>query len=130
MISTSRLISVFRGAFVVMCTLLSVASLSAQTKPAQEQEDVIRVNTELVQTDVMVFDKQGRFVDGLKPEQFSLKINNKPTPISFFERVTAGKVELNRVEAKENSNSPSAKPGSTTNVVSIIRGRTVIFFVD
>jgi len=130
MIPTSKVKSTLCGALILVSALLSAASMSAQTKPAQEQEDVIRVNTELVQTDVMVFDKQGRFVDGLKPEQFSLKINNKPTPISFFERVTAGKVELNRVEAKENSNSPSAKPGSTTNVVSIIRGRTVIFFVD
>jgi len=130
MIPTSKVKSTLCGALILVSALLSAASISAQTKPAQEQEDVIRVNTELVQTDVMVFDKQGRFVDGLKPEQFSLRINNKPTPISFFERVTAGKVESNRVEAKENSNSPSVKPGSTTNIVSIIRGRTVIFFVD
>ena len=119
--------STARGALVVVCLLLYAACVSAQTKPAQEQEDVIRVNTELVQTDLMVFDKQGRFVDGLKPEQFSLKINDKPTPISFFERVTAGKVAGNRVEANPNSNLPGAtpKPGIT-----ISQGRTVIFFVD
>ena len=51
----------------VVCALM-VASAQAQTKPAPspEQDDVIRVNTELVQTDVMVFDKKGQFVDGLK----------------------------------------------------------------
>ena len=107
--------------------LLTSAAFAQKPEKPVEQDDVIRVNTELVQTDVMVFDKQGRFVDGLKPEQFSLKINDKPTPISFFERVTAGKVAGNRVEANPNSNLPGAtpKPGIT-----ISQGRTVIFFVD
>jgi len=42
------------------------------------------VRTELVQTDVMVFDRKGLFVDGLKSEQFALKIDNKPQTIAFF----------------------------------------------
>ena len=74
--------------------LVLAAPISAQTKPqkpAEEQDDVIRVSTELVQTDVMVFDKKGHFVDGLKGDQFALKVDNKPTSISFFERVTSGK---------------------------------------
>src|SRR6266568_8600618 len=73
-------------------TLALAISICAQTKPSQtrEQADVIRVNTELVQTDVMVFDKKGRFVDGLKADQFALKIDGKPQPVSFFERVTSG----------------------------------------
>ena len=56
----------------------------------RDQTDVLRVYTELVQTDVMVFDKQGRFVDGLKKEDFELRIDGQPKPIDFFERVTAG----------------------------------------
>ena len=51
----------------MVCALV-VASAQAQTKPtpSPEQDDVIRVNTELVQTDVTVFDKKGQFVDSLK----------------------------------------------------------------
>src|SRR6266480_5710326 len=78
----------------VFCALLFAAPVSAQTtpqKPTEEQGDVIRVSTELVQTDVMVFDKKGHFVDGLKGDQFALKVDNKPTSISFFERVTSAK---------------------------------------
>src|ERR1044072_3685559 len=115
------------GTLAVVCALLT-PSLAAQTKPAPDQGDVIRVSTELVQTDVMVFDKDGRFVDGLKPEQFSLKIDNKPTPISFFERVTTGKPEA--AANSQHSKSSPAATGSTSNLISIIRGRTVIFFVD
>ncbi|HZF40929.1 MAG TPA: hypothetical protein VE715_19055, partial [Blastocatellia bacterium] len=76
---------------ILFCSVLAPA-ISAQTKPEKPppQDDVVRVNTELVQTDVMVFDKKGQFVDGLKAEQFALKIDNKPQPISFFERVASG----------------------------------------
>ena len=62
-----------------------------QSKPSDPQsppqDDVIRVNTELVQTDVTVFDKKGRFVDGLTASDFELVIDGKPQDISFFERV-------------------------------------------
>src|SRR2546423_15305301 len=57
-------------------------------KPAPD--DVLRINTELVQTAITVVDKQGRFVDGLSRDQFELTVDRKPRPISFFERVTAG----------------------------------------
>jgi hypothetical protein len=63
------------------CLFLFPAIVFSQTKPAPpsgEAQDVIKFETSLVQTDVMVFDKNGRFVDGLKPEQFQLKINNTP----------------------------------------------------
>ena len=109
----------------VVCALV-VASAQAQTKPAPspEQDDVIRVNTELVQTDVMVFDKKGQFVDGLKAEQFALKVDNKPQTISFLDRVTSGKVVDPSPSAGTGSN--PASPTTTT----AIRGRTVIFFID
>lgn len=59
---------------------------------SREQGDVVRVYTLLVQTDVMVFDKQGNFVNGLRRDNFELKIDGKPRPIDFFELVTAGSV--------------------------------------
>ena len=48
---------------------------------------MLRINTELVQTDVMVFDKKGSFVSGLKPEQFELTVEGKPQPITFLSRL-------------------------------------------
>ena len=116
------------------CLLLPCLVLLVTGIPTQEQtqtktqtqapaDDVVRINTELVQTDVMVFDKKGQFVDGLKAEQFALKIDNKPQPISFFERVGSGSLR----EEKR------AEPGtgtSLTNPSTATRGRTVIFFID
>ncbi|HKC64393.1 MAG TPA: hypothetical protein VKB86_12190, partial [Pyrinomonadaceae bacterium] len=108
---------------ILSCAILAVqSSARGQDKSEKQQQDeVVRVNTELVQTDVMVFDKQGRFVDGLKPEQFALKVDGKSQPISFFERVTAGSTGPEAERAGKN-------PSSTTE--SRTRGRTMIFFVD
>jgi hypothetical protein len=54
---------------------------ASSNKPAGQDEDVLRIKTELVQTDLMVFDKQGRFVDGLRPEQFELSLDGKQQQI-------------------------------------------------
>jgi len=77
---------------------LCVSSFTAQaqekkatpTPSPAETEDVVRVNTELVQTDVMVFDTEGKLVNGLQPEQFELLIDGKPQPITFFDSVVTG----------------------------------------
>src|SRR6266576_3697817 len=66
---------------------VSVRAQTTSSSTQQPTEDVVRVNTELVQTDVMVFDRRGRFVDGLKPEQFILTLNGEAKPISLFDRV-------------------------------------------
>jgi len=109
---------------ILFCSVLAPA-ISAQTKPEKPppQDDVVRVNTELVQTDVMVFDKKGQFVDGLKAEQFALKIDNKPQPISFFERVASGS---SREEKKAAPNTGTSLTSPSTSAP----GRTLIFFID
>jgi VWFA-related protein len=123
--------SAVAGLVVGVCATFS--GVSGQTKPeksAETQDDIIRVSTDLVQTDVMVFDKQGHFVDGLKADQFALKINNRPTPISFFERAASGKASQS-AGGSNATNSRDLPSLSTQNVTStIIRGRVLIFFID
>ena len=107
--------------------VLTIASVQGQSKPTtppppQDQDDVVRVNTELVQTDVMVFDKKGRFADGLTLEQFALKIDNKTQPISFLERASSGG-SIQARSGKSGSSATSADPALT-------RGRYLLYFVD
>jgi VWFA-related protein len=117
------------------CLLLFPTTLFGQTKPEQKPEqnppeppprgaveDVIKFDTSLVQTDVMVFDKNGRFVEGLKPEQFQLKINNTPREISFFEAIKSGGNQ--REEAKTDQR------GAVDPAKAVAQRRSVIFFVD
>src|SRR5882724_2477519 len=126
------MVMVLRVSFRCLTALFGATLMTsvafAQSKPEKpvEQDDVIRVNTELVQTDVMVFDKQGRFVDGLKTEQFELKIDKKPQTISFFERVTSAR-DNTRSAGNQATPTESSSAGSTIRTVA---GRVVIFFID
>ncbi len=105
------------------------APVSGQTQipPSKPPaDDVIRVNTELVQTGVMVFDKQGHFVDGLRREQFELSVDGKPQPISFFEQVKAG-TSKERAQLASIANPAAAEKATAINDP---RGRTIVFFID
>jgi VWFA-related protein len=102
------------------------ASLAFAQERGSARSDVVRVNTSLVQTDVMVFDKQGGFVDSLKRDQFALKIDGKPRDISFFERIVAG----SRNEEAQLAAARGNSAGGNTGAVPLDRGRTVFFFVD
>jgi len=109
-----------------LLTMWSATTAQTPTaSPAKPQEEVVRVYTELVQTDVMVFDKQGRFVDGLNIENFELRIDGKVRPIQSFEKITAGSDEESQLAA--------ARGATTVNLkrpVPLDRGRIVFFFVD
>jgi VWFA-related protein len=98
-----------------------------QSTPGQS-EDVVRVNTALVQTDVTVFDRRGTFVEDLKREQFVLKVDGKPREISFFEKVKAGSHSEEAQLAAARGNAISGNPGGTP--IPLDRGRTIFFFVD
>jgi VWFA-related protein len=106
----------------------------AKPEPSGEAQDVVKFETSLVQTDVMVFDKNGRFVEGLKPEQFQLKINKTQREISFFEAVRSGGFISQRDELKSaqpNSGKPgSVNPNADSPTKRDAQRRAVIFFVD
>jgi VWFA-related protein len=119
--------------FLVTCFCLAAllpgagfsAIVNAQQPKAQDDE-VLRISTDLVQTAITVLDKNGRFVDGLDRAQFELTVDGKPRSISFFERITAGSARetqlANRVE-------PGPLPAKAA-APSSVRGRTIVFFID
>ena len=111
--------------FAVVLACSWAAGQTSQTPPQKPSDDVVRVYTELVQTDVMVLDKQGHFVDGLTKENFELRIDGKPRTIEAFEKITAGSSEESQLAA--------ARGATTVNLkrpVPLDRGRIIFFFVD
>jgi len=114
-------------AFLILATLGVQVRAQNPPQPPQQAEDVLRINTELVQTDLMVFDKQGHFVEGLQRDQFELIVDGKPQPISFFEQVRAGSVKEQTVLATVANN---AAPAEKTTPIKESQGRTIVFFID
>ncbi len=114
---------------IALCLLCSALARAQQTEP---EEDVVRITSELVQTDVAVFDKRGRFVEDLRPEQFELQVNGRPQAVTFFEHVRAGSrseaaqlsAARTRGLAPEKTTGPNLPAGSEP------AGRLIFFFVD
>ena len=90
-------------------------------RPRQEEEETVRIESELIQTGVTVFDKQGRFVEGLRQEDFELTGEGRPVPLSFFERSVPSSSPTN---AAGRGAAKNAEPNAAAG------GRTVIFFAD
>src|SRR5215213_2408208 len=105
----------------------------APPEQQEQDEDVIRISTDLVQTGVAVFDRQGRFVEGLKKEDFELKVDGKPVEVGFFARVTAGAIVEEARLAAASGNSGAKVLGAAKETIVVTapdRGRVVVFFVD
>lgn len=122
----------YRTTIPIIGLFMVVVNIQAQTqKPTTPQNPpqagTIRVNVGLVQTDVMVFDKQGHFVPNLKKEQFELRIDGKMQPIEFFEIVSAGSTHDREIWAKA-ENQPVSVEQPATN--SPNPGRTLLIFLD
>ena len=102
-----------------------------QPTPArpEESDEVVRVTTELVQTDVTVVDQDGKFVDGLKAGDFELKVDGKPQAIQFFERVSAGGLDEDAQLAAARGGGRAGGPVAGA-AVPLDRGRAIVFFLD
>jgi VWFA-related protein len=114
-----------RFTILCLCVLLSSQQLLAQS------DDVVRVKTELVQTDITVVDKQGRFVSGLSANDLELRVDSKLQPLSFFEEVTAGSVdEEKQLTAARKGDKAALAKLQRTSTSRTDRGRVIFFFVD
>src|SRR5215471_8575599 len=77
----------FRSALTVILILNLAAGptlLSAQQSTVEVPPITIRATTRVVTVDVVVVDKKGNPITGLKPEDFTLEENGKKQKISFF----------------------------------------------
>ncbi len=60
---------------------------TSATPPVEEDDDVVKISTSLIQLDVVVTDKSGKLVTDLKPEDFEISENGERqtvTNLSYF----------------------------------------------
>ncbi|MFN2480899.1 MAG: VWA domain-containing protein [Pyrinomonadaceae bacterium] len=128
---------------IALPVFLLCLALAAQVAPAQEtrpaekpradDDEVLSVNTVLVQTDVRVYDRAGRFVADLRRDQFELRVDGKVVPVSFFELVEAGG-EAERAQllaaARGAAGAAAGAAAATAAPETNVRGRSFYFFLD
>src|SRR5215217_7274012 len=110
--------------FILLVTIC--AATTAQQPQNPQEPEVLRINTELVQTAITVLDKKGKFVEGLQRDQFELNVDGKPRTVTFFERVAAGSARERELATLAGPNDASPKPTAPVTVP----GRTIVFFID
>lgn len=122
-----------RALIVIACLLPCVVPLSTGLTQQQKQEEtVIRLETELVQIDMVVTDKDGKPVGGLRREDFELYEDGKRQAITHFAAGTS-----TRPATWLRSGSRSAGGASRTNSGSadsapaeVTSGRYIVLAID
>ena len=120
---------------LMLTVAMTLSMVMAQTpsnpqKPSQEvaPEDIVRITTSLVQTDVVVTDKNDQIVPDLKLEDFELLDNGKKQDIRFMEFVGT---ETPRRSEGERSALPSyVEPAGTSGISTKELKRVIAFVID
>jgi VWFA-related protein len=77
-------------------------------KPPVESDEVVRINTTLVQVDAVVTDKSGKIVSDLKPEEVEIFEDSRQQKITHFSYNMTGTIR----PASETSKNPATKNAS------------------
>jgi VWFA-related protein len=103
------------------------------TTQTSEQDNVVRITTQLVQIDAVVTDRKGNHVDDLKEEEFELLVDGKKQPLTLFSLTKLKRdAAPAAVKPKEAAPSKTAAPTSmpTRNLEPEKIARTIAFVVD
>ena len=118
--------------------LLSCAAVFSQSdpqnktpqSPAQKQDDaVLRVETELVQVEVIVTDKNGKMVRDLRREDFELKEDGKPQDVAYFSVGTAT-TPAQWITTVAKKNTPASQPPPKISTPENAAGRHFVLALD
>ena len=104
-----------------------------QTPPGQPSQDVVRINTQLVQVDVVVTDKKDRHVEDLSQADFKLLVDGKEQPLTHFTHITLKNPVARELPVKKKTDKPvpAGPPAMPTRQLDPKDvQRTVAFIVD
>lgn len=114
----------------LFCITFALAA-NAQTAAPSPALDVVRTEVELVQTDITVFDRHGKFVGSIQPEHFTLSVDGKKRPLSLISRIMSGsQTEAEQLNALQANAKKKTSPESKAQTPLSRPGRLIFFFVD
>jgi len=114
----------FRRIFL-LTTLIGLTNVlypaqAQQTKEVQktQEQEVVKVKSNLVNIDVIVKDKKGKYISDLKAEDFTITENGVPQKVDFFDAPLSGR-ERKETRAGVQTEA-STPPTSPRNYVSLV----------
>jgi VWFA-related protein len=118
-----------------IAVLLTFMLLSAESPSQQQSDYVFRTGSKLVLVNVTVRDKSGKFVQGLKPEDFTILEDNKPQKVVSFDVENVDAVPASEVAQAnplpEQPTGPTSPPALAANASTQFKDRRlIILFFD
>lgn len=115
------------GWWAAMALALTIPAAPAAAQEPQPPESVFgeQIDVRVVNVEAVVTDRQGNRVQGLKPEDFRLKVDGKVVPVEYFNEVRGGQAIALESGGAEGAvkGLPSLAPGSPV-------GTSYLVFVD
>ncbi len=111
---------------LLMVSLLGLSSLPAQsqekkeTKKSAEEDDVVKVTSNLVNLDVIVKDKKGKAITDLKPDDFTITENGVRQNIEFFDSALAAPEDAAKATALANTTVSSQPSGFPKSIIALV----------
>ena len=126
----TRVASIKSAILVTVAFCCQHSQLIAQRSPSKQtdQDDVVRVKTELVQLRAVVTDKSGQLVDNLKAEDFEVLENSRPQSIGFFSLERIQNRSSSPVKSDRQSVADPNQPRQSSAAAKPVR--TIVLFVD
>jgi VWFA-related protein len=93
-----------------------------QSKTSADDDDVIKVTSNLVSLDVIVKDKKGKPITDLKPEDFTVSENGVPQKIEFFDSTLTSSNEVSQPANATVSTEPKPRTptGFPRNIIALV----------
>lgn len=116
-----RLVISFWHLPVIIIALLAVQTQAQESKDQKTvpEDEVIRVKSHLVNIDVLVKDKKGRYITDLKVEEFAVFENGVPQKLDFFDPPLTSAEQTGQkniaIEAR-----PRTSAGVPRNIISLV----------
>jgi VWFA-related protein len=127
-------VSIFSIALIM--SAITSAAFAQQANPSPvpaptpvDDDSVVKISTNLIQIDVTVTDKNGKFVTDLTPDDFELYENGEKQQISNFSLVSRSIGSLTANDGKTGNGAPGTAPGQTALKRGDVR-RTIAIVVD
>lgn len=121
----------FLASYLGVLLTLSVAAQTLpqpQTPPDSQDEDVLRITTQLVQVDAVVMDKNDQIIPDLKLSDFEVYENGKKQDLQFIEFVSGDTAP--RSEGRIDVAGTTIEPNATRNLTAHDLRRVYAFVVD
>jgi VWFA-related protein len=116
------------GILLVAPQAASLRAQQSQKPSSNEQEEVVKVDTALVQLHAVVTDRKGQVVGNLKQEDFAVTENGAPQEIKFFSLENAPSRRAATAKTADSA-VPSAAPAAPA-ARRAAPARAVVLFVD